>query len=136
MLIDDLLSLLDTANLGTPETDLFAGALPPSPDTVTVLTEYGGVAPTMVQGQALPVIEYPRVQIRTRGAAYDYEAARLRIERVYQFLVARQHETVSGGARYMAWLPVQTPFPIGQDDNHRWIFAVNVEVWKEVSSLS
>jgi len=135
MLADDMVTLLEAAALGTGGEDLLIGAMPPTPDVMTVITEAGGLQPTHAFSDALPIIEYPRVQVRTRAAPDDYQASRERIEEIYQFFVQRGAETVSGGARYLRWVPIQMPFALGQDDNRRWVFAVNFEVWKEVSSL-
>jgi hypothetical protein len=135
MLVDDMVTLFAAQGLGTAGTTLFGGLMPATPDTCTVFTESGGITPTRAFGQGLPIIEYPRVQIRTRGPADDHEAARLRCERAYQMLVQRGAEVISGGARYMCWVPIQMPFPLEQDANRRWVFAVNFEVWKEVSAL-
>lgn len=135
MLADDVMTLIAGAGLATEGTDLFTGALPASPDAVTVVAETTGRMPEYIFSQGLPGIERPRIQIRTRGAANDYEAPRIQIERVYQLLAQRGHETVSGGARYLTWAPIQAPFAMGQDKNERWIFAVNLEVWKEASAL-
>lgn len=136
MLVDDMVTLFDEQGLGTEAEDIFAGPMPASPNTVLVVTETGGVSPSHVFGQGLPAIEYPRVQIRARGEPDDYRAPRLLIERAYQLLVQRGAETITGGARYLRWVPLQMPFPLGQDDNRRWVMAVNFEVWKEVGGLS
>lgn len=135
MLGDDVLALIEGGGFGTAGTDLLLGAMPDSPDVCTVVTEYGGRGPTFVQGEALPTLEYPRIQLRTRGEALDYDTPREAMEALYQFFAGRAAEAVSGGARYLAWMPQQTPSTLGKDENERWVFVLNLEVWKELSSL-
>lgn len=135
MLADDVLVLMAGGGLGTAGEDLIVGAMPDSPDVITVVTEYGGRSGAIAQGEALPVIEYPRIQIRTRGEAEDYDTPRNAMEAIYQFFLQRPHETVSGGARYLTWDVQGTPNALGKDGNERWMFSLNIEVWKEVSAL-
>lgn len=134
MLADDVITVLVGGGLGTAGSDLLIGALPPSPDVVTVVTETPGFAPTYAQGADAPAFETPRFQLRTRGAPNDYQAPRLRIERAYQLLAARPAGAVNG-TPYAAWIPVQTPGVFAMDDNRRWIFYVNFEAWKELTTL-
>jgi hypothetical protein len=134
MLGEDLQDLIEAQGLGTSGTDLLVGGMPPSPDTVTTILETPGMAPSFVKGQALPAIEYPRVQIKQRGGPHDNIAPRLKLERIYQMLMARPAETLNG-TKYLAWVPVQSPGVFERDENMRWVFVVNFEAWKEMTSL-
>jgi hypothetical protein len=135
MLLDDLATLIEGGAIATSGTDLFAGGLPDTPDAAVAMMETAGREGKHVFGQALPAIEYPRVRIAARGEPNDYETPRGTIEAIYQLLVARSAETVSGGARYLTWEPIQPPYSLGKDKNERWIVGFNVEVYKEVSAL-
>lgn len=134
MVVDDIASLIATDGFGTLSVDLFRGDLPPSPDGVAAVNEYpGGAAVTFFGTRSIN--ERPRVQILVRGVAYDSQTPRLRIERIYQALMDRGAFTVNS-TRYMALEPVQPPFPMGKDDNKRWVYAVNFAVTKERTTLS
>lgn len=135
MLLDDLATIISGANIATFGTDLIAGGLPEEPDEVVVLVETQGRRGGHAFSASQPAIEYPRVMVRVRGSANEYAETRERIESVYQLLVAKGAETVSGGARYLAWDALQPPYSLGQDRNGRYVFAFNVESWKEVSAL-
>jgi hypothetical protein len=126
MLLDDLMTIIAANSIATAGTDMFAGGLPEEPDEVVVLNESPGRRGNQAFSAGLPVVEYPRVQVRVRGAADEYAEGRERIESIYQLLVAKGAETASGGARYMTWDVLQPPYALGQDSN---------KSWKEVSAL-
>lgn len=131
---NDLCSLIVTDGNGVYGTSLFLGAMPDAPDVCVVVTESGGWPPLDFFSEASPGLERPRAQVRTRGVAHDYETPRLAAERVARELHARGAFVVNS-TRYLDLRMVQTPFPLGKDDNHRWIFAVNMEALKELTSL-
>jgi hypothetical protein len=131
MVTDDLVQLIVDDGLGTFATDLFVGGFPVSaPDLCVAVTEYGGPAGVDFFGEVTPTLERPRVQVRVRGEAYDYDGPRTRLELIYQALGARSAFTVNG-VRYLDLSPIQTPFPMGKDESNRWMFAVNFEALKE-----
>jgi hypothetical protein len=133
VILDDLTTLITGATSLAFGTDLFAAGLPDTPHACVAMVETPGRAGTQVFSAGL-VIEKPRVQIAARGEPNDYETPRALIEDIYQLLVNRQAETVSGGARYLSWEPIQPPFVLKKDKNDRWIIGFNVEVWKELSA--
>lgn len=134
MVEDDIVTLTSDYGYGVYGTTLFKGDFPPSPNNCVVVAGYGGRAED-VFGEAGGAIEHRRVQVRTRGAAYDQDTPAVLIERIYLDFVSLGAFVVNG-TRYTALLPIQTPFPLGKDENNRWMFAVNFEAIKDRTSLS
>lgn len=136
MLLDELKQyLITTVPLTSGE--VFTGILPDTPDACVAVLEYGGVAPEYIHDSASPAIEFPRVQVLTRGAQYDYETARTKAEAVYGALSRVSNQTLSG-TFYLSIRPLQTPFVLdasmqgggGRDENGRVTVAFNVEVMR------
>jgi len=94
--------------------------MPPTPDNVIALFETGGDAPDQTPGTKY---EYPTFQVRVRGSKFGYEAARIKIQEVFDSL---NDSTISG---YIYVFPLQSgPIPLGYDreDNRpelSWNFA-------------
>lgn len=133
MLADDICSLIVTDGFGTLATNLFKGELPPTPDLCIAVMDYQG-GPAVTFFGSLTVNENPRVQVKVRGAADEYDIPRTRIEHIYQAFMDRGAFTVNS-TRYLNIGPVQPPFPLGKDDNNRWVFVVNFDVMKERTSI-
>jgi hypothetical protein len=110
------------------------GDLPATPDKVVALFETGGAG----QERAFDgtVVEQPTLQVLVRGAADDYDVARLQIEKLYQTMSEWGAFTASG-TRYLNLEPLQPPFPLGgRDGNKRRTFSVNFLIHKELSATS
>ncbi len=133
MVLDDVAALLAEAGLGTPGTDLFLARSPDSPDTVTVIREYGGMAPDYLYGSPDPTEEYPRVQIECRDT--DYAVARLRVERCARILGAVRDRVVNDSFYYRI-SPLGSPVPLGEDESQRARIIVNLEAAKSPSPLA
>jgi hypothetical protein len=131
MLVTDIADLIVTGGFGTTS-NTFKGQMPPDPDTCVVISEYGGSGAHHVFGTNAPD-ETPRVQVRVRGAAYDYVTPRQTIENIYQSFIVRGAFTVNN-VRYQNLDAIAPPFPFDNDENKRWIFAVNFDVLKALSS--
>lgn len=133
MIVDEIAALLDAAGFGTLTVDLVKGAMPDTPDTVLVVGETVGGRGVHVFGEPGPAVEEPGLMIRMRGVKHDYQTPRDRIEAVYQHLSALGAFT-AGGVRYLDLTARQPPFPLGKDMNNRWVFSVNFDAQKELST--
>jgi hypothetical protein len=116
----------DVIHIGTmPETD--------TTGTVIALYEYGGEAADLGFGVTSKVkYEYPRVQVVCRGTANDYATPRATADTVRNKLAQVQGVTLSG-INYLLVRPLQSPFPMKRDEQHRFYFACNYAVEKEPS---
>lgn len=134
MVEDDVATLIVSDGLATLGGTLFIGPLPASPDLAISILPTVSAPPDAIFNESTPGMERPRVQIRVRGEAKDYSVPRILIECIYRALANRGGFTVNS-TKYADLSPVQQPFPLGMDNNSRWVFAVNFEAWKEPSPL-
>ncbi len=131
MLLPELGTYLQTAGIGTLGTDLFLGLLPPTPDNCVVIAEYGGMAPEHNQGTLTLRYEFPRVQVLVRNTSYA--TGMLKARDIMGDMAAAADSTMSGVV-YHSVDALQSPFFLQRDDNNRWVFACNYQVFKAVSS--
>lgn len=132
MILDDLAALIQEAGIGTTGTDLFLAQSPVSPDTVTVVREYGGSGPEYLYLGPEPTQELIRCQIECR--APSYVAARSRIERTARALGAVR-ERVVNGTRYHRITPLGAAVPLGNDESQRSRVVQSFEAAKAPSPL-
>lgn len=115
--LDDIATALVTAGIGqitSNATDwfIFRGYFQDAPDRAICLYETPGVPPE--EGLA---IEYPGLQVRARGTLDDYQAARLKMQEIFDFLHGGE---AAIGAAYVYFYAVQSGvIPMGQDANRR-----------------
>lgn len=112
-----------TQGLGTFGTDIFAGQLPPSPDTAVAVIMFGGATPLTAFGEPL-AIQRPAVQVMARGASYAL--GRDKIEIAYRAMCAINNMLIEG-----VWYMGSVTYPpsyIGTDDNGRALFSMNAEL--------
>ncbi|MFI8104704.1 minor capsid protein [Streptomyces sp. NPDC086023] len=95
--------------------------MPPGPDEVVVLTEYGGLE---AHGR-LPYDE-PRVQVRVRGTT-DPRVSRARATAIRSELHGLSYTVLPGGTEVISAVALQTVASLGQDDNRRHEHVVNVQ---------
>lgn len=136
MILTELVDYLVTQSIGVKGTTLFGGYQPTDPDACVSLQEYQGrTSASMVRvfGQAEVEGELARIQVLTRGLPEDYDAPRLKANDVYRAL-SRVMSTTLGATVYRVATPLQPPFPLERDGRLRYVFAVNVEVYKAVSA--
>jgi hypothetical protein len=129
-MLDDLAGVVQAAVGSLAVTKSF---MPDSPNDLIAMYETGGSSPVDMTGSLLPGYERPRVQILSRSKIP--ETARLNAEKAYQALVQVANQGVNG-TRYLKISAVQSPFQTGRDTSNRVTYAVNLEVWKELSSVS
>lgn len=132
MLLPELATYLQSAGIGTLGTDLFYGRVPASPDVCTVLMEYGGLPIEPDLGTPTIRLEFPRVQVLTRGLKDDYDTPRLKAQAVLVALTAIVNQSLSGVA-YKVAAALQSPFFLRRDQNDRVEIACNYQVMKAPS---
>lgn len=133
MTLQELSTYLVAQGVGTAST-VFVGKLPPDPDVVVALFEYGALAPQAnLSGPANPGTkvryEFPRVQIVCRGAKDDYQGPWTTAKAARDAMVAIQNQTLSG-TYWISAMPENGPFFLRRDQNDRVEFAANYQVEK------
>lgn len=134
MLLDDIADVLSSGGAGTVGTTIFKGIIPDRPDACVAVYETGGLAPAhaMSGSAGNAVAERPRVQVVSRAAQQDYEAARAKASCCYRILDGLPGRTVNG-VRYLSSFAVQSPFLLGRDESGRVLLACNFDVVKELT---
>lgn len=132
MFLNEIANYIHNQGLGTLRTDLFRTDAPNTPDDVIIVSEYGGMAPIRSHSDPANPDEPVRFQVLVRSK--QYQQGRNRIETIYRTLDGITN-TVIEGVRYRSIMALQTPFPIGRDENQREQFTVNFECIKERSPL-
>lgn len=135
MVLKELTTYLALQGIGTQGTNLFYGILPPDPDTVVTLFEYGGEAAEPNLGLGTVNIEYPRVQVLCRGARDQYDEPRLVAQNIVGIFTAVMNKTLAvGGPVYKAIEALDTPRSLRRDENFRIEIVVNFRITKGYSS--
>lgn len=121
--LDSIGLYLQAAAVGTVGTDLFKGQMPDVPEVAACIYEYAGSPPEQAHNARQSV--RPGLQVVVRNS--DYEAARAKIETIFN-LLDRVTNTDVQGLDVIKIEAVQSPFPLGIDDNGRYRLAVNFQV--------
>lgn len=122
MLLDDVEATLAAASLPPDGWTLYKGILPPSPDRVVALFETGGYPPQTASD--FPVVTF---QVRVRGAAYGYAAARQVVEDV----LAALHGAQPSGYVYV-YAMQSAPALLGYDtQDNRPELAINFRAMRD-----
>ena len=125
MVLDELAGYLADQSLGTLGTNLFLGRLPAAPDAAIALRQSGGLPPLESFNSR---VEAPRVQVLIRETSYA--ACRFWAERLFQSFENIANTPLSG-VQYLKCESDTSPAFLEQDNNGRYIFVLNLEVWKE-----
>jgi hypothetical protein len=125
-LLADIVSILQTAGIGTAGTNLFYSTMPPTPDLCVCVYSYAGRSPSRI-----PRYEQPGLQIKVRGAAEGYDAAETKMQSVLSTLHGKGSFTVSTN-KYKAILATGSPFFMGFDENKRPMIVCNFAVIKDI----
>lgn len=135
MMISEIVAYIVAQGAGTENVNLFKDFRPPTPHTCVTVTEYPGrtAADVWKFGQEGVQREYPRAQIVVRGEPNDYETPRLKAQALY-LLVSKGGPSVMSGTQYYSITPLQPPFLLEKDGLNRYVFAVNFEMFKEVTA--
>lgn len=133
-LLDELASYIEAEGHGTVGTDIFKSFMPATPDACVAVYETGGSSPDLGFGSTTVRFENPSVQILARGAAEDYTGPRTKAQSVWDSLVAVQAPQQLSGTSYNLIIPLQSPFPIGPDENKRQLISANFLIEKSPST--
>lgn len=133
LLIDELAAFAVTNGVGTLGTDLFRFALTASPDEQMALVPYSGLESEQAFGSDSLKWEFPRVQFVSRGPVGDERTAALNIDVAYKAFGKIAAETLSG-TFYHSVTVIRPPFRLGMDDSGRPLYAMNLQIEKEVSA--
>lgn len=117
-LLEDLVTALEAANLGTFGNNIFVGWLPHAPAAAMALYETGGQPPSYIHQALTPAIIRPSVQVMVRDT--EYATGRERMQDAYDALCAL--------SSYLFVSPLQEPFSLGRDADDRPLFAVNFSI--------
>lgn len=135
MTLVELSAFLETQSIGTRNVNLFEDFMPPTPNTNVTIFEYGGRTDPDVRafGSAELIREFPRIHVEVRGEPEDYVTPRVKAQDVVRALARIMTTSLSGVAYYTA-TPLQAPFPLLRDELLRYVFAVNFEFFKAIST--
>jgi hypothetical protein len=133
MLLDDIgYAVAEASTSLTLATNLFLSKLPSNaPDSAVAVYETGGAGPTWTLASTAPAWENPRVQVLVRSTAY--EAGRSLAETLWRALdnaTGTLGSSSAPGAHYILIRALQSPAPLGEDANLRWLFSSNYQVQK------
>jgi Bacteriophage minor capsid protein len=104
---------------------VFMVKMPDTPDDAVCLYEYAGIPPQFAHdGQQW---ENPRVQVVTRDSKLNYASARAKAQSVYDVLNGTVNTTIDS-RHYLKILALQSPFPMGADENDRPRIVINFEI--------
>ena len=133
MFLDDMVTLLETASLGTRGTSIFWGSgvrVPDGDGPYLSLIETGGLSPIVMHvSEQTPGYRRPSAQITARAS--DWTVARAKIEEVYQlFTNPRKQNVFINSVWYVSIDVVQDPFDLPPDDRGRVRCAFNINAVK------
>lgn len=118
-LLDDLSNFLSSQGLGGATSSspwmITKGYMPPKPDNVIGLFETGGRPPDPNQG----LVDFPRFQVRTRGAAFNYSSARQKLWSIYTLLHGVDNGKTISGRYYVGIKAVSDVMGFPLDTNNR-----------------
>lgn len=137
MFLDDLVTILTTAGVGTFNVNIFASSkatIPPGAGPYLTLAETGGSGPEGTHNAAaagFPAYVRPNAQILVR--ALSYSAARAMSDAAYSALFPVRNRFVNG----VFWRQIvclQEPFDMGLDDLNRATVVFNIACTKRKSA--
>lgn len=135
-LLSDISAYLAAEGVGTVWTgsagDIFEAKRPDEPDKCLTVYRGGGGGIERAIGVDGIARERPNIQIICRGERGDSDAPQQMAEDAYVALGGVQAETLSGTV-YLMISPLQSPFPMGDDEDGRPLIVFNCSVWKELS---
>ena len=124
MLADDMAGYLQTAGVGTVDTDIFKGHMPDTAANCIALYQYAGEPPLLVGS-----IENPRLTVRVRNTSYD--AGQKKARDVLKALHTLNEQTISAH-RYLYVRAAGSIAQLGRDHEGRALFTIDFIVTKEL----
>lgn len=126
-LLDEIAAKLAAGGIGTVGSTIFIGEVPPEPDAMVCLFNYGASPNDYTFGATGAIIEYPRFQAIARATTYT--AARSKIQSIYALLDAIVNETLSG-TLYLRIYALGAPYDMPRDQNGRYVAQCNFEAYR------
>jgi hypothetical protein len=123
---EQLMGMLATAGIGAVGDGsgdlprLGIGTMPDTPDVQIALYDSPGQPP-----DPRWLLDYPYVQVMTRGAQFGYKQAAMLARQAYDVLLGIVPVTFANGDRLDGITGIGTPSYIGTDQNSRPIFSCN-----------
>jgi len=110
--------------------NLFLGRFPAeAPNPCVLLQQYEGKSPTFTFGDALSVLESPRIQLLVRGDKEDYPGAYDLAYALRKILGGITKTTDLSGVSVLRVEPTGIPNPIGYDEVDRPRFTCNFQTY-------
>lgn len=119
----DIAARLAAQGFGTVGTNIFVDYKPPTPDNIICVFGYAGSPPERTHDSSGN--DHPGVQVWVRNTSAG--TCRTTIERVYNNLDGLTNTTLTS-TFYPEINAVQSPMPMGKDENGRTEFALNFAV--------
>lgn len=144
MYLAEIAAYIDAQGIATSGVDLFYGAMKEQyPSQVVLIAPYGGEQPEPNTGDVGGVgglgravrLEFPRIQIVTRGVKNDIDTPYSLGYAVHAALMRVVNQSLYG-VRYLAIEPLEQPTRLFTDLNFREVVKFNVKITKELSSGS
>ena len=129
MFLNEILAKAVALGLGTSATNLFKGAMPPTPVACVSILDYSGQEPDEVLGVAGVSDEYPRFQLLSRAATLD--AAQAKAQTAFEEFPKVKNALLSG-VRYLYIKPISSVSFLRYDRNDAPVFVVNFECCRRV----
>jgi len=133
MLLDDIATYLaaSSTRFGVG-ISLTVSIQPAAPGTLTSLYEAGGVSPVHYFSTGAQTREFERPSMQVIARSTSYQVARANIEEVFTLLdgIHDRGLPTTTGTHYQSVDAIQSPFPLGRDENERWRLAVNFTITK------
>ncbi len=115
---------LVTASLGVFEAasgwSIHIGRMPKSPNQIILITASGGLP-----ANPRYLLDFPSIQIRTRGTPADYEESKAKLQDIKDYLLGITSKDVDGDRWVSITLGSDIIF-LGYDENERVDFALNL----------
>lgn len=108
------------------------GVFPANVDEVVSIAESTSDPPTDTMGATVGLVVAENAALVVQTRSHDYTTAEARARLAWNALHKLGNVTLSG-TRYLLVLARQAPFPIGRDDEGRWLIGFNCAVTKEKS---
>lgn len=132
----DVANYLDSLTAFTVGTNMFVGAMLDSddldgdysvPDVCIAVMEYEGSMPQETYGAGAFAVQWPRIQVLSRGEVLGYATAFNNCEDLRAILAAVVNTNV-GGRQVARIRALGSPMPLGNDEKRRPLVSANFEV--------
>jgi hypothetical protein len=133
MFLEEMISVLEAADVGQFDADLFASAsasIPTGPGPITTLVEYAGAGSLRTADSSDDAYEQLNAQLLVH--ARNFTDARDKAWQAYRALGAVENIDIQG-TWYIAVVPKQTPFDMGLDGDARAQVGFNFRAMKRPS---